>query len=510
MPDLTVDEIVSSKHKRNFIQFGGPRPANKVQYAGQDTQYLTIDGVGVPESGGVNPVWVHDPNHSGKFKLVGRTIDPPDLANASIKMREKHGAIPRQLLKQNCQFNLYELTGTCGDLSDFTGGWSDYVLVYSNAIVTDKDLGTRSSFDADEPLEDGLSVVLSDVYPVGSLSFGETATTQADREVIDAVYGPVWPCTECDDGTQRIYAVTKSSGGSAGLPAEVIYTVDGGSNWSQMNITSFGATEDPLAIDFVGGYLVVLGLDAIHYSLVNQDTGVPDTTWTKVSTGFVAAGSPNDIYVAGPREIYFCGDGGYLYKSTDITQGVSVLSAGTVTSSNLFRIKGSGSAIYAVGAAGVVIVTTNSGVTWATTTSTPTGSSIVALEVINEKLIYIGTSTTGSVYYTLNGGATWTQITFSGYGTGNVWDIKFPTAEVGYISHSTATPTARVWSTWNGGADWTRTKYRIMNWPTFQKAGRLACPVSGDSGVNANNLTIAGVSGGGVDGIVLVGVASKK
>ena len=56
MPNLTADQIVTQKHKRNFIQFGGARPGNPVAYAGQDAQYLAIQGVGLPESGGVDPI----------------------------------------------------------------------------------------------------------------------------------------------------------------------------------------------------------------------------------------------------------------------------------------------------------------------------------------------------------------------------------------------------------------------------------------------------------------------
>jgi photosystem II stability/assembly factor-like uncharacterized protein len=507
MPNLTVDEMVSNKHKRNFIQFGGASPANKVQFAGQDTQYVSIDGVSVDDNGAVNPVWVHDPSFSGRFKLIGRTVSPPNLAKASVKMREKHGAIPRTLLKQNCKFNLYELTGTCGDLSDFVGGWSDYVLIYSNAITTTRSLGTRSAWDKDDAIEDDLSIVLSDVYPVGSLSFGEGASTQIDREVVDVVYGAIYGCIDCDDGTQRIYSLTKSSGaGSPGLPAEIQYTNDGGATWNQANITGMGATEDPLALDIVGANLVAIGASAIYYAAIDQNTGVPGT-FTKVTAGFVTTLS--DMYVAGSREVYFVGASGYIYKTSDVTNGVTVLNAGVATSNNLVRIHGCPTALYAVGAAGTIIKSLNGGATWVTTDSTPTGQQIQAVSVIDANVVWIGTAT-GNIYYTLNGGATWTEFLFPNSGTGSIYDINFATPEVGYFSHSTTTPTARLYTTWNGGADWTKTKNRVMNMPTFQKIGRIATPKSLDAGVNANNVTIGGISGGGVDGILLIGVASKK
>ena len=92
-------------------------------------------------------------------------------------------------------------------------------------------------------------------------------------------------CGDCgpnDNGAQRVYAVTKSSGAaSPGLPAELIYSLDGGVTWAQTLIDSFGSTEDPLAVDMVGSRIVVLGADAYYYATLNAN-GVPGT-FTKVS-----------------------------------------------------------------------------------------------------------------------------------------------------------------------------------------------------------------------------------
>ena len=137
MPNLQANEIITHKHVRNFVQFGGPSPANVVTFAGQDGQYMKVEGVTLPDGGGgVDPVWVHEPARSGQYRLVARKISPPDLAEATVIMTEKHGYIPRQLQRVNCKFNYYENIGDCVDLSDFLNGWSDYVLVYSGALIS--------------------------------------------------------------------------------------------------------------------------------------------------------------------------------------------------------------------------------------------------------------------------------------------------------------------------------------------------------------------------------------
>lgn len=515
MAGVTADEIIKTTHKRNFMQYGGARPNNPVSYAGQNGQYAMIGGVGNPESGGVDPIRVQDPRRPGKYRIVGRSITPPDLASATLTLRERHGAIPRQLLKQNCQFNAYEVSGRCRDLSDYLAGWEDYVLLYSGGIVTDKNLGDRSPWDTDDAIEDELSIVLADIYPIGALAFGDNGTSQIDREVLDVTYGSNVQCGDCgqaDDGTQRIYAVTKSSGaGSPGLPSEVVYTVDGGYTWQEATITGIGANEDPIAIDVVGDKLVVVSRNAsaaggYYWAQINS-IGVPGA-FTKVTTGFVASKYANDIYVASPREVYFAADGGYIYKATDITAGVTAINAGAATTDHLTRIHGQDETIVAVGASMAIVKSVNRGATFATTTTAPNATgNATAISVLDKSRQWIGTSS-GRLFYTLNGGETWIEKTFSGSAAGVVRDIVFATDDVGFVSHDTATPTARIFATWNGGADFTNAAPRILNLPTFNRATRLAVPQNVDSGVAANNLAVAGLSGGGTDGVLLLGIAA--
>lgn len=503
---LSADELITQKFKRNFIQFGGARPGNVVKYSGQDAQYIYIDGVSDPESGGIDPGYVPDPRRAGVYRLAFRSITPPDLASATLMMYEKHGAIPRQLQRTGCAFTVYEHSGQCPDLSD-VNGWTDYVLIYSSALVTDKDLGTRSARDSDDLIEDGLSITLNDIYPVGPLGFGVEASTQVDREVVDIVYGTDVSCN-CTDNTSRIYALVKSSGtGSPGLQTEVVYTLDEAATWSQANIDGMGATEDGLAIDIVGRYLVVIGDDAYYYAELNIKTGAPGT-FTKVTTGIVASGTPRDMYVASPREVFMVGDGGYVYKATDITAGVSAISEGDATSENLTRIHGSENVIVAVGENGACIVSRNRGGTWLSVTTAPSSANLTAISVVGPDYWWVGTDT-GYAYYTLVGGeSSWTSKAFSGSGSGAVRDIVFASEEVGYIAHDTTSPTGRLLSTWTGGEYWTLTSPRILNFPTVDRVNRVAFPDT-DISIAANHVALACLAGDGTDGTIALGIAAR-
>ena len=479
---------------------------------------MILEGVNIEENGKIDPIWVADPVRQGKYRLVGRKFATPDLPKANLILYERHGAVPRQLGVMGCQFNMYDVVGACRDLSDFLAGWTDYVLIYSGAVVTTKDFGARTGFDTDNQVKDTLNLELADIYPIGALNFGDNAQTLINLEVVDVIYGSTAKCGNCgpeDDGTRRIYAVVKSSGaGSPGLPAEVVYSLDGGVTWTVCNVTGMGVSEDPQAIDMVGSNLVVLSRTAgsatsggYYYAAVDPNTGIPGT-WTKVTSGFVANKQPNDLYVANPRETWFCADGGYIYKATDITAGVTVMNAGVATTQNLNRIAGVDEVIVSGGMTGAIIKSYNRGLAFAALTG-PNGLEIKALAVVDRNIYWIG-GLNAYLNNTIDGGSTWTEKTFPGCHSGNIYDILFATAEVGYFSFASTTPTASLFATWDGGDLWTSTTPRVLNWPVCNKINRLGSPHFGSaSDVAANNLVAGGLAPTLSDGILLTGIVRR-
>ena len=510
MPKINADEVVSTRHVRSYIQFGGARPANLAQYAGQDATYLSVESVSLSELGSIDPRYVHDPRSSGKYRLIGRTTSPGDLPKATIKMMERHGGIPSQLKRKGCQFNLYQNMGTCVDLSDFVSGWNDYVLVYAGAQVMDKDLGNRNPFDTDESLQDSLNVTLSEIFPIGALSFGEVAAAQVDREVIDIVYGGSETCADCgkpDDGTQKIYAIATTSGaGSPGLPAEVVYSLDGGLTWNEKSIDGIAANSSVSAIEIAGNRLIVVSNAESGYFWSDlSDLGVPGT-FTKVSL----AVAPNDAVALSSREVYFAANSGYVYLSTDVTAGATAVTNGSVTANNLMRIAALDDTIVAVGASSTVIKSINRGATFSVTSAAAfsTSTTIQAVSVLDKYRYWVG-GANGRVVYTVDGGASWSQWTFSGAGAGQVRDIVFASDEVGFVLHDTASPVGRIFSTWNGGKDWAYAAPRIQNLPVVNRFNRIAIPNAHIS-VAANRVAVGGLGSGGTDGIIVIGASSER
>lgn len=523
MTKVSGAEIIQQGHKRFYVQDGGPRPSNPVRYGGMDAQYLIITGVTKP-SGDIDPIRVPHPTKIGTFRNVGESRSPADLPTATVTMLEKHGAVPRAFRDTRCPINFYEATGPCKDLSDFANGWSDYVKVYSLGRVTSVDGGDRGDWENDDQIENAADVTFADIYDIGSISFGAQAANEVSREVVDVVYGGGQDCGVCgpaNDGASWIYFACKSSGsGSPGLPGEVVYTVDGGATWSEAAITGIGASENPVAIDIVGDRLVVLtgtaggaSTSGYYWATINPNTGAVGS-FSKVVSGFVASAQANDLLVLSSREILFVGNGGYIYKSTDITSGVSVVSAASATTENLSRIAGADDTLYAVGANSVVLISRDRGRTWAAAAGTvpTTTATIQAVAVLDDYRAWVGTSS-GRLFATIDGGETWREKVIANVlaGTG-VQDIVFATDECGYVAYASSGPTGNLLATWNGGADWATSSSgpRLQNLPVSDRINRVAFPTGADAFAAANYLALAALGGDGTDGLIVIGAADSR
>lgn len=511
---IGADEVVTQGHVRSFIQLGGPRPSNPLQYYGVDFQYMFLSGATVPY-GDINPINVPDPFRTKGYRQIGQSRDAPDLPEAQLMLYQKHGIVPRELGRQNCQHNLYLVAGYCRDLSDPVSGWQDYVQVYSRATATQLDMGDQMAVDSDDPVTDTYDLRLADIYRLGQIQLGEQATAQVAREVVDLVWGGGVQCGGCgpaDDGARRLYAITRASGaGSPGLPAEVVYlkrNKDGSTVVQEYAITGMGANVDPTAIDIMGQYLIVVAKseNAYYFATINQITGAL-SAFTKVTTGFVASNTPNDIFVVSASRAYLPADNGYLYVLTNPVSGVSVANAGAATTQHLSRIHGDGNAtLAAVGNNATVVFSYDGGTTWAVAPSAPGGVNLTAVCVKDPFHSWAGNAA-GGVYYTEDQGNSWTAQAITG--AVGIQDIVFANDEVGYILYQGADQAA-IRATFCAGAVWAdslSSNSRIGPVPsTDARYNRLAVPRT-TVDVNTANLAIAGLdtSGANGDGVLIVG-----
>lgn len=515
----SVDEVQLQRNLRIFSQRGGPMPSNRMRYCGPEEQYMSMGDVKDPVRGKLSPLRVHDPRQRGQYRLVAMQTTMPDLSSSTISFMRKHGGITWIAGDLTCPNNYYELSGECRRPDDFLYGWQDSVTVYSYGTADDRTYKARTSFSDDNPLMDDVNHVYACVYDIGGMSFTDNVTP-TKREAVDAVYGSSVNCGHCgplDDGTQRIYVLCKSSGaGSPGTPAEVVYTTNHGLSWAAVNITGLGGTQDPTAIDIAGYFLIVVDTvgGGYYYSPINPLTGVPGS-WVNVTAGFVAGAAPTDLYVVSADEIYFCGNNGYIYRSIDITAGVTAINSGATVSTALTRIDGFEDIIVAVGASGNVIKSVNRGQTFATVTTFPTSNTLRGVDV-RDGFRYWVVGGGGGVWYTLDGGETWAQPQGTFQGAQLMDDVVFATDEVGHITgRAPNTTTARLWTTFNGGLSWAPSSVqpgnpRILNFPTFSRANRIAVPQFTEPGVISNQMVLAGLNADATNGAIVMGVANVR
>lgn len=447
--------LQKSSQTRLFVIEDRANPQNIPEY-----QFLSRQlGLTWPQ-GDITPIRIPDPSQYGKFITVDRQKGQQGLPSTSIEARlTRDLSTMLQLVRKGCSFDIQLHAGVCEDPRDFNGGW-EKIYVLEGADATSYDTGEMGALDGDQdaPVNETIPVTGEDYYELKRIKGGEIAATTVVQEIVDIAICDSRQCGECgvtSNGCEKIFAVSMSAGASPGLGAQVIYSPDAGATIADTVITTMGAAEDPTGLACSGIYLVVISNESLslHYAPL-ADILNGDETWAEVATGFVAAKGPNAIFSLGSVFNWIVGDGGYIYFSADITAGVTVQSAGAVSTENLAAIHGADeNNLVAVGANNTVLVTSNGGESWSSVTGPAPAVALTAVWMKTDLVWLVGTAG-GQLFYTVDGGANWTEKTFSGSGAGSVNDIQFATPTVGYMSHQTAAPVGRIFRTIDGGFSW--------------------------------------------------------
>ena len=457
--------------------------------------------------GDVTRIECPDPNTPGKFIEVGTFRGAEERASTELVGRfaiDLRSTLIR-LAKQGCPVDVQLHLGQCQDLSDFTA--FEQVIVFEDVLATNIGTDELGALGSDEQglINETLAISIGNYYQYFPIGFAERAATIVTNQVIDVVICDAIGCGNCEDesdGCQRIYSVTLQAGGSPGTPADVVFSLDGGATFLAHDVDSLGAAEDPTGIACITIYIVVISNDSasLHWALKSEFTATDDPDFTEVAAGFVAGGEPNDIWSLG-NFAFIVGDGGYVYKTTDPTTGVTVVEDGTVQVDDLNAVHAlSKDFAVAVGNNGAVIFT-NGGDIWQEAPTRPVGIGIelLAVAIKSETEWWVG-SDAGNLYYTLNAGLTWTVKAFPGSGAGVIRDIDIVSDTVMYMAHDTAAPLGRVLRSLSGGESWqVLPEGAAPIVPNDQITALYGCRD------NPNFVAAVGLADNGTDGIILVG-----
>lgn len=514
MPTNQGQQVHNEGQVRHFFQPGGARPSAEFLYAGVNGDYMFIPQVTIPSrKGDISPISIQDPFQQNSWLQIGEESSAPDFATFDATFMPRKGGVPRELVGdlEDCDPTFYQTMTDCADPSDLMTAKTDYVAILSRCHHTSKTQAGGGG-QSGAAISHTLSYKPRRLYLVGGLYFGATAATEVTREIVDLTYGNKVQCGACgpsDNGARLWYAVMINDDGEPGAPMSVIYSVGGAIDTSA--ITGAANDDVPVAIRTAGNYLIVAFRDATGggYFLanINTYTGAPEN-WQKITTGFVTGGETNDCWVRNAREVFFVGDGGYIYKSTNLAGGVRVLDAGDVTTEDILRIRGLNDTVVAGARNGVVLVSSNAGRTFAEVATAPGSDDVTAVEVVAPLLFWIGTDA-GDVQYTENLGNTWVTAVMPATATA-IDDISFVNDECGYVLASAAGPAGLLFATLNGGELWGQAgaTWRLNNYPTVDRGNRLAYPHVSNLSVATNRLLVGGLAGDGTDGFVAEAVTN--
>ena len=475
--------------------------------------YQAAMKAGRPEWPRGDPKIIYTPDiaNYGRFKVSGKIEgeDQPPTVTLAKRYNEQLSTLLR-IRKTACDIDVQIRMGRCYDPTDMARGWTKILALEAISPAgwsIGGDLNVFEPKDRDQ-LVDEMKFTGENLFEIVRMIYAAQASTEVVQEVVDIAICDSIQCGSCgtpSDGCQKVFAVTKSHGGSPGLPAEVIYTSTQGGTWGDVLIDTLGVDEDPVAVACVGSYLAVLSNegDAHHYAEIDEIL-LETETWTEV-TGYNASGSPNAWFALTPNHIWVVGDGGYVYKLTDITATVTadnVQDAGSATTEALNDIHGYDELhLVAVGANNAVIYTID-GETWAGVTGPNVGTALNAVWMRSETEWIVGDAG-GQLWYTRNSGTSWTEKAFPGSGTGVIEDIKFSNDTVGFMSHTTAAGLARILRTVDGGYSWVVAPEGNTSVPTADKFNALAV-----CSYDVNLVFAGGLNDGAVDGIIVKGYGS--
>lgn len=445
-------DTAQSGYSRVFIIENMAGPANQPQYQG-----LWRAGGVSWDQGDVTKTYKPSSTQYNKFDVDYKTVGEPGSPELPITARYTMDlSMLLKLARNGCDHDLQLHFGKCRNPQDFNGGW-EKIMILEGAKITNYSTGELGALSPDQraPIDEEVPFSGEDLYEVKRLGLASKGTDVTTQEIIDITVCDSQTCGLCgltSDGCSVVLAVmTPAYAGKM----SVLYTKDGGLTWASSSITTAAANATPDKILCVGIYTVVLSeYEGGYFYTETADLLAGTATWTKVVTGFSALHPPRAMYSYSQSYTWFVGVDGNIDFTSDILNGVTAQSDGTVTVEDLNAIHGIDNMnLVAVGDNNACVFTNNGGDTWVAITGPAPAVNLNVVWMRTAEEWFVGTAG-GNLYYTRDSGLTWTLKAFPGSATGSITDLEFTTPSVGYMSHTTTTPAGRLLRSIDGGYSW--------------------------------------------------------
>lgn len=499
-----ADKPLKTGYTRTFIIAGRARADHQPEY------FSTLKMGGVSQSfGDVTKIEIPDPNEYGKYIQADSIRGAVERATFTLVGRFAAAVKSRliQLAREACPVDVQLHVGECTDPSAFNTFTK--AVIFEDSIITNHstdDLGALESGE-NAQVNETADISSEDYYEVIPMSFVSRADSILINHVADVSIIDDASCGTCgteSNGCKKVFAVTDAAGGSPGTPPDIVFSLDGGVTWAAHDVDTLTSAQDASCVFGVGDYVVVGSNSAlsISYALVQDFIDLLDPTFTEIATGFVAAKGPNDAWSVG-NKAFIVGDGGYVYLCEDPTSGVTVLDAGSATTSKLNSVHAIDEYhAVAVGDNGTVIKTVDQA-SWEVTTTNPVGYAVnlTGVHMLSEDVWFV-TASNGTMYYTLNAGKSWVQKTLPGTTPTKMNSVRFSTDSVGFATGIVSSK-GRMYRTFDGGYSWVVMPESIGSFPNSDELFTVATCKQ-----DPNFAVTCGIHDNSTDGAIIVGKAS--
>ncbi len=455
--------------------------------------------------GSLNAIYAKDPV-TNQAKIVGTYRSAPELGEMPFRERLLWAAANflERVFNGDCESVFLIKLDPCGRADDLNT-WDSVILV-EGARLNDISIEAPQTFDESAIVElTGTFNHLqwSRILPI---KFTEEAASSVVAEIIDIIYADAQSCGACgrySDGCEALYALSLANSGSPGLSSQLHYRVEDGGAYTTVDINALGGLSGT-ALVAVGRYLVVIS-EALggHVIAVKPTKANVTPSWSAVTSGYQAGGSPRAIAAKSPSEVFITGQGGYIYKSENMLTNVSVAHDASLTTQNGNAIAFAGQVVVSVHDGGIILFSINNGTSYSLTDAVPNG--VVNLRSVWVKSAYqwiIGDAD-GKYWITDDQGSTWVQVILPNQATlSEILDIKASpdSPEVMAMAVQTVSNTGLVYRSITGGREWYTDSPAIDQLPSNERINKVAL-----CGVNA--IAAGGKKAGSTDGLIAVAKA---
>lgn len=436
-------------------------PNTKPQFLGCHT----LGDITVPR-GALNLMYCKDPSKPKAYQVVGSYRSAPGAITTSITTLLSE--VADYLERWDCSGPIFAHKVSCGRMDVFDV--YDRSFVFKDAEVTSRGLSGMASRTPDDETEtlQSFDIEAQDSFDAFDLKAVRQSTTSL-QPLNDVHFCGDERCEgDCGEAQRKCelgYAVGDGIAGSPAGIADVLETLDG-ATWAVTDDEPFAVGEDIAVVTCfaIGSGIkrVLVGrgtTDALNPAEIAYSDDGGDT-WTNVDVGTTDGQfftGPDAIFALDMYHIWAVTSGGYIYFSEDggatwVAQEEGVITAGDWNGVH-FADEDFG---FVIGDTDVIASSTDGGTNWAAVTATGPGDNLLSIRCLSEFRAWVGTDG-GELYYTHDAGTTWNARAFSDSGAGTVPSIDFINPYVGAFVYNylhLAVTYGRVYYTINGGYSW--------------------------------------------------------